>query len=150
MPLSEREKLIQSAALTTETGQNEDMKYNINPFESSGLNPKFFKGYNTKIVNALNVAYDRAESARKYAADLYVKFANIILDTSNTYGRQKFEEMVELTDEDTLIEAIVNLANRMVSGEDITYNIIVNALGYVPARSSGADFVIGIVLDEPE
>ena len=46
---------------------------------------------------AINAAMDRAESARQYGADLFQKFNKLILDTSSSYGHNKFDEMIEKT-----------------------------------------------------
>lgn len=57
--------------------------------------------------------------------------------------------MIEKTGEDTLIEAICEICDRLSTGEgvNVTYETIVNALGYVPAAEAGANYVVGIFLD---
>lgn len=152
MPLSDRDKELQSKMLTSKTSENEKMIYNSVPVMNTALNPEFFPGSLSKIVNAINASYDRAETARKYGADVYKKFASIILDTSSSYGSSKFEEMIEKTGEDTLIEAICQLCNKIESLEpgSITKEDIINALGYTPAMEGGSQFITGIILDEEE
>ena len=140
---------IQSEILTTETNKNPDMKYNKIPVLNKGLNPLTFPGSMSKVVNAINAAMDRAESARQYGADLFQKFNKLILDTSSSYGHNKFDEMIEKTGEETLIEAIVKLCDRLDSGDFLlTAEMISNVLGFTPIAE--ANYVVGIILDDEE
>lgn len=143
------EQKTQLEVLTTNTSNNEEMKYNQIPLLNKGLDSKYFPKSMSRVVNAINASMDRAESARQYGADLYKKFANIILDPAGSYGKDKLEEMIEKTGEDTLIEAICEICDRLSTGEgvNVTYETIVNALGYVPAVEAGANYVVGIFLD---
>ena len=148
--MTSTEKLnIQSEVLSTETNKNPDMKYNKIPVLNKGLNPSTFPGSMSKVVNAINAAMDRAESARQYGADLFQKFNKLILDTSSSYGRDKFNEMIEKTGEETLIEAIVKLCNRLDSGDfSLTAEMISGVLGFTPI--SEANYVVGVILDDEE
>ena len=71
---------IQSEILTTETNKNPDMKYNKIPVLNKGLNPEIFPGSMSKVVNAINAAMDRSESARQYGGDLFQKFLDALQD----------------------------------------------------------------------
>lgn len=103
----------------------------------------------TKLETAIKKSYDKAESAQKYASEIYKKLSSIILDPSGSYGKSKIEEMIESTGEKTLIEAICSLCNMMESGDvNLTYDSIVDALGYVPARESGETYVAGYILED--
>lgn len=140
---------IQSEVLSTETNKNPDMKYNKIPVLNKGLNPEVFPGSMSKVVNAINAAMDRSESARQYGADLFQKFNKLILDTSSSYGHNKFDEMIEKTGEETLIEAIVKLCDRLDSGDfKLTAEMISNVLGFTPIAE--ANYVVGIILDDEE
>lgn len=148
MALTPEEK-VQYEVLTSKTSDNEGMVFNKISLLNKGLDPEYFPGSMSKIVNAINASMDRAESARQYGADLYKKFAKIILDPSGSYGKSKLEEMIEKTGEDTLIEAICQLCHQLETGEgiNITYETVINALGYVPAAEAGANYVVGLFLD---
>jgi hypothetical protein len=150
MSLTPEEKLrVQANTLTTETNKNPEMEYNKIPALNTGLDPKFFFGSRTKIVNAINTAMDRAESARQYGADLYKKFNKIILDTSSSYGQNKFLEMIEKTEQETLVEAIIALSDRIDNGDiTLTSEMITESLGYIPIKE--AEYIVGIVLDDDE
>ena len=152
MPLSDRDKELQSKMLTSKTSENEKMIYNSVPVMNTALNPEFFPGSLSKIVNAINASYDRAETARKYGADVYKKFASIILDTSSSYGSSKFEEMIEKTGEDTLIEAICQLCNKIESLEpgSITKEDTISLVSAIFSNLRIAQFITGIILDEEE
>lgn len=143
------EQKVQYEVLSTKTSNNEGMEYDKLPLINKGLDPKYFPGSMSKIVNAINASIDRAESARQYGADLYKKFANIILDPAGSYGKSKLEEMIERTGEDTLIEAICKICDQLATGEgvNITYDSVVNALGYVPGMEGGSNYVVGLFLD---
>ena len=54
MAMTDEELLLQMNILTTATENNENMKYRANAALNKGLNPEFFTGNNTKIVNAIN------------------------------------------------------------------------------------------------
>lgn len=73
--------------MTTNTSNNEEMIYNQIPLLNKGLNNKYFPKSMSRVVNAINASMDRAESARQYGADLYKKFANIILDPAGSYEK---------------------------------------------------------------
>ena len=147
MDLNKKDELyLQSKILSTDTANNPDMQFSKIPLLNKGLNPKLFSGTMTRIVNAINLAMDRAESARQYGSDLYKKFNKIILDTSSSYGRNKLNEMIEKTNQNTLIEAIISLSDKIASGEfNLTAETIIAALGYTPIKEP--EYVLGIMLD---
>ena len=138
-------KTQQAEILSTETSSNENMPYTRLEITNKGLNPDRFPGALSKVVNAINMSYERAESARNYGKLLYEKFARIILDPSGSYGKSKIEEMIEKTGETTLIEAICSLCSTLESGEgvNVTVDTIINALGYTPMSS-----MVGYILEE--
>lgn len=137
---------LQTRILGTDTNTNPDMKYNKISLLNTGLDPKYFPGSMSRVVNAINSAMDRAESARQYGSDLYKKFNKLILDTSSSYGRDKLDEMIEKSGEETLIEAIISLCDKIDSGEiNLTPEMITESLGYKPIEE--AEYVVGIMLD---
>ena len=54
---------LQLDILTTKTADNPDMVYSSSVINNKGLNPAYFTGHNTKIVNAINSTYKQAQNA---------------------------------------------------------------------------------------
>lgn len=150
MSLTTEEKDLQNKILTTKTSENESMAFNPINARNTGLNPDYFPGALSKIVNAINASYERAESARQYGMDLYNKFAEIILDTAGSYGQEKLSEMIEKTGQATLIEGVVKICDQLASGEgvNITQETIINALGYEPIKEP--TYILGVELFDDE
>ena len=81
--LNER-KQVQYDVLTykLDVTTNDKLVYKTSPLTNKGLNPNYFSGNNTKIVNILNKFYENINTINSTVEEVYEKFNPIILDTS--------------------------------------------------------------------
>jgi hypothetical protein len=114
MALTEEQLLLQMDILASKTDEatNPNMAYKKNATLNKGLNPSFFTGNNTKIVNALNSVAANAEIATATATDVLNKVNDIMLDTATSAGAAVWENVKAITGEDTVLEGI----EKIVSG----------------------------------
>ena len=111
MALTDEEKVLQTGILAekTDSATNPNMVYSGVASKNTGLNPAYFAGYNTKIVNAINLCYKNADQAQTNVNNFNAKLNGIILDTSNTEGIEKLEQLRTDMGQQTLIEGLIDL-----------------------------------------
>lgn len=109
MALSEEELKLQIDILTSKLSDNPDMVFKRNAKLNKGLNPEFFEGHYTKIVNALNQLADDSNKATRAVASFMEKMNNILLDTSNEDYSRIFKQVQLLMDAPTIIEGMQNM-----------------------------------------
>lgn len=131
MAMTDEELLLQMNILATKTDSttNPNMPYKTNATLNKGLNPTYFSGNYTKIVNALNqlaVASNRSESL---VTDVSNKMNEILLDTSSTEGSATWENVKTLMGKPTVLEGI----EQILSGnlQDKILNISIDDVGKV-------------------
>lgn len=91
----------------TDTSTNPNMKYSKIASKNTGLNPDYFSGNDTKIVNALNTLYKKAEDASDTAKKTKDKINEIILDTE--LNVDEWTKLKDLMNQDTIVEGLVDL-----------------------------------------
>ena len=106
MALSEETILQQINVLTTKTSENAEMIYKAIPAINKGLNPEFFSGNETKIVNAINKLAVDVDALNTAVINMIEKVNNILLNTISEDNKQIWEETQELMGETTIIEGI--------------------------------------------
>lgn len=114
MAMSTEELLLQMNILASKTDEatNPNMVYKSTATLNKGLNPEYFTGQNTKIVNAINkLASDVALNAI-VSNDVADKVNEILKDTTDLEGAALWEETKELMGADTIIEGI----NKLLKG----------------------------------
>lgn len=94
-------------AARTDTSTNPNMKYSGIASKNTGLNPNYFSGNNTKIVNALNTVYKKAEDASDTAQKTKEKLNEIVLDTE--MNSDEWTKLKGLMDHNTIVEGLVDL-----------------------------------------
>lgn len=94
-------------AARTDTSTNPNMKYSGIASKNTGLNPNYFSGNNTKIVNALNTVYKKAEDASDTAQKTKEKLNEIVLDTE--MNSDEWIKLKGLMDHNTIVEGLVDL-----------------------------------------
>lgn len=111
-------KQVQYDVLTykVDTTTNNKMVYKSNAILNKGLNPDYFTGNDTKIVNSLNKLYKMIVKCNATAERVSDKYNPIILDTELTVNKPILEAMRKATGKDTLIESILALAKGEVGG----------------------------------
>lgn len=106
MALSNEELLQQVNMLATRTDDNKEMKFNKMPGINKGLNPEFFTGNNTKIVNAINKLATEVNALETAVVDMINKTNSVLMDVNSIENQEVWEETKRLMGEDTIIEGI--------------------------------------------
>lgn len=107
---------VQYYVLTDKISSNSDMVFKSSLLANKGLNPAYFSGNGTKIVNILNNLYERIIKSTESAAAIYAKFNPIVLDTDDPNNTAILESMRKATGKDTLIESVLALAKGEIGG----------------------------------
>ena len=94
-------------AARTDTSTNPNMKYNKLASRNTGLNPEYFSGNDTKMVNALNMLYKKADDAADTAKKTKDKLNEIVLDTE--LNVDEWTKLKGLMDQNTIVEGLVDL-----------------------------------------
>ena len=111
MALTDQEKVLQAGILAEKTDEatNPNMTYSSMVTSNKGLNPAYFTGNNTKIVNAMNKTYKQAEMAMSTVTGFGDKMNNILLNTETSEGTAKLEQLRTDMGYQTLIEGLIDL-----------------------------------------
>ena len=109
-------KTVQYYVLTDKISSNSDMIFASSLFANKGLNPAYFSGNKTKIVNILNSLYEDITKSIETAASIYARYNPIILDTKDPNNAAILEAMRKATGKQTLIESVLALAKGEVGG----------------------------------
>lgn len=123
MALTEDQILQQINVLTTKTSDNSDMVYKANATLNKGLNPEFFTGNNTKIVNAINSLALKNQANETTTQNVSDKVNQILLDTSSADGSVIWEHTKELMGASTIIEGINNILSGGVQDKLLNFTI---------------------------
>ncbi len=106
MAMSDEELLLQMNILASKTADNPNMVYKANAVLNKGLNPEFFTGNNTKIVNAINLLAETCVKVEDVAEVVTNKINELLLDTSSDANKLIWDNVKELMEMDTIIEGI--------------------------------------------
>ena len=111
MALTDQEKVLQAGILAEKTDEatNPNMTYTTSVITNKGLNPAYFTGNNTKFVNAMNATYKQAQTAMTTVNSFGNKINGVLLDTGNTEGQAKLEQLRTDMGYQTLIEGLIDL-----------------------------------------
>ena len=92
--LNER-KQVQYDVLTykLDVTTNDKLVYKTSPLTNKGLNPNYFSGNNTKIVNILNKFYENINTINDTVGEVYKVFNPIILDTTTPANKAILDQM---------------------------------------------------------
>ena len=107
---------VQCYVLTDRISSNANMQFDNNALRNKGLNPEYFKGNMTKVVNALNKLAENTSQIKTTVEDVYTKFNPVILDTYKPENQPILEAMRKATGKDTLIESVLALAKGEIGG----------------------------------
>lgn len=106
MALSEEEIRHQIDVLTKKTSENPDMVYKAIAALNKGLNPKYFTGNDTKIVNAINKLAVDVDMINDAIIDLINKTNKVLSDVHSPENKEDWEETKELMGTDNIIDGI--------------------------------------------
>lgn len=112
----EDKKTVQYYVLTDKINLNSDMVFTSSLLSNKGLNPAYFSGNKTKIVNILNSLYEDIQKSIETAASIYARYNPIILDTKDPSNAAILEAMRKATGKQTLIESVLALAKGEIGG----------------------------------
>lgn len=113
MALTEEQILQQINVLATKTSENPNMTFKTNGTLNKGLNPDYFSGNDSKIVNAINKLATLSEANDALVKNVADAVNNVLLDTTSSTGSIVWQETKELMEADTIIEGI----NAILSGK---------------------------------
>jgi hypothetical protein len=133
MAMTDEELLLQMNILTSKTSDNPNMTYKTNAILNKGLNPEYFSGQYTKIVNALNQLASNTEIAISTSNNVANKVNELLLDTSNEDNQAIWENVQSLMGQPTIIEGIQDLLEGKleakvlgITAEDINKILVVD------------------------
>lgn len=109
MALTDEELLLQMNILASKTSDNANMVYKSNAALNKALNPEFFSGNNSKIVNAINLLAADADKVKIAATDVANKVNDVLLDTDTTDNKPIWEHVQSLMGKSTIIEGLENI-----------------------------------------
>ena len=111
MALTDEEKVLQAGILAEKTDEatNPNMTYSSMVTSNKGLNPAYFTGNNTKIVNAINSTYKQTQIAMTTVNSFGNKINGVLLDIGTTDGLAKLEQLRTDMGHQTLIEGLIDL-----------------------------------------
>lgn len=115
MALSEEELKLQLDILATRTDQNPDMSFKTNATLNKGLNPDYFSGQNTKIVNAINSLALSSAQTNESVKNIADKVNEILLDTSIDANAVIWGNTKDLMGTETIIEGI----EKILQGQQV-------------------------------
>lgn len=106
MAMSDEELLLQMNILASKTEDNPNMVYKANDALNKGLNPDYFTGNNTKIVNAINWLAENNVQTSELSEVVANKVNELLLDTSSDANKAIWDNVKELMEMDTIVEGI--------------------------------------------
>lgn len=111
MALTEEQLKLQMEILASKTDSttNPNMVYKTNATLNKGLNPDYFTGNSTKIVNAINDLAAKANQSITNAQLVADKVNNMLLDIDLTDNAVVWQETKDLMEKNTIIEGIKHI-----------------------------------------
>lgn len=114
---------ILSARTDSETNPN--MKYNSIASRNKALNPDYFTGNNTKMVNAINYLYEKAEVAESTAKNAVNKFNKAVIDID--IYEDEWNKLQELMTKGTIVEGLIDLyENKLPESSEVNIEYATN------------------------
>ena len=102
--------------LKLDSTANPKLVYKTMPAMNKGLDPKFFSGTNTKLVNILNTFAKKMKDTSDIVNKVYNTYNPVVLNTTTDEGKALLEKMRLATGKDTLVESVTALANGEIGG----------------------------------
>lgn len=106
MAMTDEELMLQLEILTSKTESNPNMVYKANAALNKALNPSYFSGNATKIVNAINDLAVKTDQSIVIAKTVAQKVNDILLDVDTADNAVIWENVKELMGKETIIEGI--------------------------------------------
>ena len=137
MAMTDEELRLQMNILTSKIEDNPNMPYKANGSLNKGLNPEFFTGNNTKIVNAINWLAENSVKVSELSEAVADKVNEVLLDISLDANKAIWDNVKELMEMDTIIEGI----QRILDGkqQDKILGITPDDIGKILSVSQAED-----------
>lgn len=123
MALTDEQILQQINVLTTKTSENPNMAFKTNATLNKGLNPDYFSGNDSKIVNAINKLAKINEANDSLVKTIADSVNSVLLDTKTTEGADIWAQTKELMGANTVIEGINNILSGGVQDKILNFTI---------------------------
>jgi hypothetical protein len=109
--MTDEELLLQAKILSdkTDSTTNPNMQFKANKTLNKGLNPEYYSGNNTKIVNILNALFESDQQVTSAANKVAQKVNEVLGDTETTLGAVDFEKLQGLMEQPTIIKSLIDL-----------------------------------------
>ena len=101
-------------AARSDSAVNPNMTYSSVAGRNKALNPEYFTGNDTKVVNAINKTYKMADSARVTSEKAIKRMNSVVMDTE-TYSSE-WNKLQNLMTKDTIVEGLIDLYENKLSG----------------------------------
>ena len=95
---------------------NPKLVYKPTSIMNKGLDPNFFSGNGTKLVNILNKFANDMKNTSDIVKKVYNTYNPVVLNTATVEGNALLEKMRLATGKDTLVESVTALANGEIGG----------------------------------
>lgn len=115
MAMTDEELLLQLNILASKTSDNSNMVFKANATLNKGLNPEYFSGNSSKIVNAINNLAADAAKTNTTAQNVADKVNEILLDISSEENQQVWENLKTAMGQPTIIQGL----NDLYAGKQI-------------------------------
>lgn len=109
MAMTDEELKLQMNILASKISDNPNMTYKTNAVLNKGLNPDYFSGNYTKVVNALNQLAANIEIATNNAFDVAQKVNDLLIDTSNVDNLALWEQLKTIMGRPTIVQGLLDL-----------------------------------------
>ena len=113
--MTDEELMLQMNILASKTDSNPNMPYKANATLNKGLNPTYFTGQSTKIVNAINDLASKVNNSTIVAQNVADKVNEILLDITTTDNAPIWENVKDLMGVETIIEGI----EKILQGQQV-------------------------------
>lgn len=113
MALTEEQLKLQMEILAskTDSSTNPNMVYKTSAILNKALNPEYFSGNYTKIVNALNQLAESLKKVESGSNNVNKKVNDILLDTSDYDNQLIWERLQDKMGQPTIIQGLLDFFN---------------------------------------
>lgn len=115
MAMTDEELLLQMNILVNKISDNPNMVFKTNKTLNKGLNPEYYSGNDSKIVNILNSLFEKSQQVDIIASNVTNKVNELVGDSSSTLGAANWEKLQGLMEQPTIIEGL----NDLFEGKNI-------------------------------
>lgn len=109
MAMTEEELLLQMNILVNKISDNPNMVFKANKTLNKGLNPEYYSGNDSKIVNILNSLFEKNQQISDASTNVTNKVNDLLGDSSSTLGVANWEKLQGLMGQATIIEGLNDL-----------------------------------------